>query len=86
MPKIDLIIGGSPCTDLSISKKNRQGLKGKQSKLFYEYVRLLKECKPRYFLLENVNSMSKESKRIITETIGVEPIMINSVLLSAQLQ
>ena len=82
--QIDLMIGGSPCQDLSVAKKDRKGLKGERSGLFYEYVRLLKEIKPKYFLLENVNSMPKESKKLITEILGVEPIMINSALVSAQ--
>lgn len=60
----DLLIGGSPCQDLSIAKKNRKGLDGDRSGLFWEYVRILKEAKPKYFILENVNSMSKESKQI----------------------
>ena len=81
---IDLLIGGSPCQDLSIAKKNRQGLDGERSGLFWEYVRILKESKPKYFILENVNSMSKESKAKITEIMGVEPIMINASLVSAQ--
>ena len=81
---IDLIIGGSPCQDLSIAKNNRQGLSGARSGLFYEYVRLLKEVKPKYFILENVNSMPKEAKQMITEELGVEPIMINAALVSAQ--
>jgi len=82
---IDLIIGGSPCQDLSIAKKNREGLAGSRSSLFYEYVRILKEVKPKYFILENVNSMPKEAKQIITdELFGIEPIMINASLVSAQ--
>ena len=81
---IDLLIGGSPCQDLSISKKNRRGLQGDRSILFYEYLRLLKEVKPKYFLLENVASMSKESKCIISKMLQTEPIMINSALVSAQ--
>ena len=82
---IDLIIGGSPCQDLSIAKKNREGLQGSRSGLFYEFVRLVKEVKPKYFILENVNSMSKESKQIITnELFGIEPIVINASLVSAQ--
>lgn len=80
----DLLIGGSPCQDLSIAKKNRQGLDGARSGLFWEYVRILKEVKPKYFVLENVNSMPKEAKAIITEALGVEPIMINAALVSAQ--
>lgn len=81
---IDLLIGGSPCQDLSIAKAGRQGLAGTRSKLFWEYVRMLKEIKPKYFVLENVASMSKDDKAIITETLGVEPIMIDAALVSAQ--
>ncbi|MDD3607867.1 MAG: DNA (cytosine-5-)-methyltransferase, partial [Candidatus Moranbacteria bacterium] len=83
--EIDLIIGGSPCQDLSIAKKNRQGLKGGRSGLFYEFVRLVKEIKPKYFILENVNSMPKEAKETITKELwGIEPVMINAALVSAQ--
>ena len=84
LPQIDLLIGGSPCQDLSIANKNRQGLSGARSGLFWEYVRILKEVKPKYFVLENVASMPKEAKELITETLGVEPIMINAALVSAQ--
>ena len=83
-PKIDLLIGGSPCQDLSIAKANREGLKGARSGLFWHFVRLLRTMKPRYFLLENVASMSKEDNAKITEIMGVEPILINSALVSAQ--
>lgn len=82
--RVDLLIGGSPCTDLSIAKKGRQGLEGNQSSLFWEYVRVWKECKPRWFILENVASMPKKDKDIITATLGVEPVMINAALVSAQ--
>ena len=82
---IDLIIGGSPCQDLSIAKKNREGLEGSRSGLFYEYVRLLKTILPKYFILENVASMPKEAKKIISEELyGIEPVMINASLVSAQ--
>lgn len=81
---IDLLIGGSPCQDLSIAKKDRKGLDGERSGLFWEYVRILKQVKPKYFILENVNSMPKEAKELITKTLGVEPIMINASLVSAQ--
>lgn len=81
----DLLIGGSPCQDLSIAKKDRKGLDGERSGLFYEYVRILKECKPKFFVLENVASMSKESKELISnELFNIEPILINSSLLTAQ--
>ena len=82
--EIDLLIGGSPCQDLSIAKKERKGLAGERSGLFWEYVRILKEVKPKYFILENVNSMPKEAKDTITKELGVEPIMINAALVSAQ--
>lgn len=84
IPAVDLLIGGSPCQDLSIAKRDRKGLDGERSGLFWEYVRILKEVKPKYFILENVASMSKEAKAIITEALGVEPIMINASLVSAQ--
>ena len=80
----DLLCGGSPCQDLSIAKKNRKGLDGEQSGLFWEYVRILKEVKPKWFILENMNSMPKEAKDLITKTLGVEHIMINAALVSAQ--
>lgn len=80
----DLLIGGSPCQDLSIAGK-RKGLNGERSGLFYEYVRILKENEPEYFILENVASMSKEAKETITkELFGIEPVMINASLVSAQ--
>jgi DNA (cytosine-5)-methyltransferase 3A len=82
--QVDLLIGGSPCTDLSIAKKDRQGLEGNQSSLFWEYVRIKKECKPKWFILENVASMPKKDKDIITKEMGVEPVMFNASLVSAQ--
>lgn len=81
---IDLLIGGSPCQDLSIAKKDRKGLDGERSGLFWEYVRILREVKPKYFILENVASMPNEAKDIITRELGVEPVMINASLVSAQ--
>lgn len=80
---IDLLIGGSPCQNLSSMGKGK-GLEGEKSKLFFEYLRLLKELKPRYFILENVASMNKNERQVITNLVGVEPIMINSSLVSAQ--
>ena len=78
---IDLLMGGSPCQGFS-SAGNGKGFDGK-SKLFWEYVRVLNETKPKYFLLENV-VMKQEWKDIITLAMGVEPIEINSNLVSAQ--
>ena len=84
LPKIDLLIGGSPCQDLSIANKDRKGLEGERSGLFWEYVRLLQEIKPKWFILENVASMSQEDKETITKALKVEPVMFNASLVSAQ--
>lgn len=81
---IDLLVGGSPCQDLSIAKKGRMGLDGSRSSLFWEYVRIKNLVKPKWFILENVASMPKADKDIITKELGVEPIMINASLVSAQ--
>ena len=80
--KIDLLIGGSPCQGFSFAGK-QLNFDDPRSQLFFEYVRLLKALKPKYFLMENVK-MKKESMAIITEYLGVEPIEINSNLVSAQ--
>jgi DNA (cytosine-5)-methyltransferase 3A len=97
--KIDLLIGGSPCTDLSVAGK-RKGLISNnlktylklkkenvefkgQSYLFWEYVRLLNKIKPKYFLLENVK-MEDKWKDLISKELKTEPIFINSRLVSAQ--
>lgn len=82
LPIIDLLIGGSPCQGFSFAGK-QLNFKDPRSKLFFEFVRLLNECKPKYFLLENVK-MKKEYEDIITGYLGVKPIRINSNLLSAQ--
>lgn len=79
---IDLLLGGSPCTGFSTSGK-MLNFEDPQSKLFFEYVRLLKELSPKYFLLENV-VMKQEWQDIISEAVGVEPILINSKLVSGQ--
>jgi DNA (cytosine-5)-methyltransferase 3A len=105
LPKIDILIGGSPCQSFSFAGK-RKGMSTKdeqeiltlehylqlkaegyefegQSYLFWEYMRLLNECKPKYFLLENV-MMDEKWEKILSKAIGVNPIMINSSLVSAQ--
>lgn len=81
---VDLIIGGSPCQDLSVARNNRKGLEGDNSGLFYEYVRILNEIEPRYFILENVNSMTEEVKKIISKELNCVPVMIDANLVSAQ--
>lgn len=80
--KIDLLIGGSPCQGFSRAGKELN-FNDERSKLFFEYVRILKEVNPAYFLLENV-VMRKEYSDVITDILGVTPIMINSALVSAQ--
>ena len=80
--KIDLLIGGSPCQGFSSAGK-QLNFNDPRSKLFFEYVRAIKECQPKYFLLENV-VMKKEWQDIISSYLGVEPIEINSSLVSAQ--
>ena len=95
IPEIDLIVGGSPCQGFSFAGKQK-AFKDERSALFFEFIRLLKEIKPKYFLLENV-VMRKEFQQVITDEVskiypqssngslfGIEPIMINSSLLSAQ--
>ena len=82
LPKIQLLIGGSPCQGFSFAGK-QLNFEDPRSKLFFEYVRLLGECKPSFFLLENVK-MKKESEKVISDYLGVEPIEINSALVSAQ--
>lgn len=81
--QVDLIIGGFPCTNLSCAG-NREGLQGSQSGLFFPFLEMLKYYKPKYFIVENVASMSNENKNIITELMGVEPVMLNAALVSAQ--
>lgn len=85
LPKIDLLIGGSPCQDFSRANKERKGVEGTKSSLFFEYVRLLKECKPKYFLLENV-IMSDYNYWFICNELNCEPVRICGSLVSAALR
>lgn len=88
---IDILIGGSPCTNWSCSKNHTAKVK-KETKvndgigwtLFMEYVRALKESEPKYFLYENNYRIPEEITKEITKVLGVEPIMIDSALVSAQ--
>ncbi len=85
--EIDILISTFPCTQLSGSNtKDRSGLKGKDSILFWESIRIHNEVKPKWFIYENVASMSKENEQIITDTLGVEPVMLNASLVSAQVR
>ena len=79
---IDLLIGGSPCQGFSFAGQ-QLNFDDPRSKLFFEFVRIKNETQPKYFLLENVK-MRKESEQVITDILGVEPIEINSNLVSAQ--
>jgi DNA-cytosine methyltransferase len=84
LPEISLIIGGSPCQDLSrIKSKDSKHIHGEKSRLFFKYVEALEKHNPKYFLLENV-VMNEESERTITNTLGVEPVLISSAHFSAQ--
>jgi len=82
LPKIDLLIGGSPCQGFSFAGAGLN-FEDERSKLFFEFVRLKNELNPKYFLLENVK-MKQEFQDIISEQLGVKPIMKNSSLVSAQ--
>lgn len=80
--QVDLVIAGSPCQGFSNAGKGLN-FEDPRSALFFEFVRILEQCKPKYFLLENVR-MKKEWQDVISGYLGVEPIRINSNLLSAQ--
>lgn len=82
----DYVIGGSPCTYWSIAQKNNRETEasGMGWELFQQYVRAVREAKPKYFIYENNKSMSKAIRQSITDTFGFEPICINSALVSAQ--
>jgi DNA-cytosine methyltransferase len=82
LPKIDLLIGGSPCQGFSFAGKGLN-FEDPRSKLFFEFVRLKNETQPKYWMLENVK-MRNEYQNIISEILGVQPILINSELVSAQ--
>jgi site-specific DNA-cytosine methylase len=85
LPKIDLLFGGSPCQDFSRANKVQKGVDGEKSGLFWEYIRVLREVKPTYFLLENVR-MKKEWQDLISEELGVQPVRINSALVSGTMR
>ena len=80
---IDLLLGGSPCQGFSKTVSNNLNFEHEGSRLFFEYAKALKKLKPKYFLLENV-PMEKWCQDTISEYVGVEPISINSNLVSAQ--
>ena len=79
----DLLIGGSPCQDLSRALANGKGLQGERSGLFFNYLKILNKVSPKYFLLENVK-MKPEWEEQISKELGVKPIKINSNIFVAQ--
>jgi DNA-cytosine methyltransferase len=82
LPKIDLILGGSPCQGFSFAGK-QLNFKDPRSALFFKFVDILKHYNPKYFLLENVK-MKKEYQQVISDFLGLSPIILNSSLVSAQ--
>jgi len=86
LPSVDFLFGGSPCQDLSIQTKNRKGLKGSRSNLFYAFAHIVRVKKPKYFLLENVASMSEEDRDTISEVLGVQPMRICSDFITPQMR
>lgn len=88
LSNIDLLIGGSPCQNFSVArcsqKKTIDGLQGDKSVLFYEYIRILQETKPKYFLFENVRITKQDDLNEINRLLGVKPIRINSKVVSFQ--
>lgn len=83
LDKIDLLLCGSPCQDLSGCKPDGKGLNGEKSVLFFEFVKILKEVKPIWFLFENV-VMKEEWQNIISNLLGIAPFRLDSKLVSAQ--
>jgi len=83
LPQIDLILAGSPCQDFSRGNKTRDGLDGQKSSLFFEFYRLYKECKPKYFILENV-IMPPADYEYLSRLMETYPVRINSSKVSAQ--
>ena len=83
LPKIDLMLAGSPCTDLSFAGLGKGLIDGEQSSLFFDWWKLVKKIKPKYIFLENVR-MKQEYQDTISEILGFQPIAINSALVSAQ--
>jgi len=78
----DLVMGGSPCQSFSFAGSGR-AFDDDRGKLFWEFLRVLNETKPKYFLLENVR-MKQEHQDVISRELGVKPVLINSALVSAQ--
>lgn len=84
LPDVDLVMGGSPCQDLSVAKGKREGIIGDKSSLFFAFSEIVRIKRPKFFLLENVASMSTRDRDIISTSLGVEPVEINSDLFTPQ--
>ena len=82
---IDLFISGTPCKDFSQANKVRLGLNGEKSSLFFNFVEALNIVKPKYFFFENVK-MGKEDMDTISESLGVQPVRVNSKVVSGSLR
>lgn len=82
LPEIDILVGGSPCQGFSYAGK-QLNFNDPRSALFFQFVRILNETNPKYFLLENVK-MKQEYQDVISQKLGVKPIQIDSSLVSAQ--
>jgi len=81
---VDLLIGGSPCQDLSIAKSGRKGLAGSRSSLFWVYAKARRNLSPAYFVFENVAGMPDADRQTISAELGVEPIILDARDFSAQ--
>lgn len=82
LPKIDLLVAGFPCQSFSLMGK-RKGFDDPRGQIFFQVMRIIKEVKPKFFILENTR-MEKKDMQIINSHVGFEPQMINSALVSAQ--
>ena len=81
---VDLLIGGSPCTDLSVANPDREGLCGARSSLFWEFLRVLKATRPTWWIFENVDKLSEEDEATLTRELGVGPFVLDAGVVSAQ--
>lgn len=82
--KVDLVVAGFPCQDLSSLNRSRRGLEGKKSSLLFEALRCLQETNAPYFVFENVNSMSKAQRAQISSLLGTQPVMLDAANLTFQ--
>ena len=86
LPDFDLLVGGFPCQDLSCAKSNTQGLQGSRSGLFFKLLAILQVKQPKYFIVENIASMKKETCEEISQYLGVKPTPLDSAKVTAQMR